>query len=110
MAQISYTQSNDPNVVGGLFLAPDSMPPPHMRIFGKTELCVLLRVDPKLSANDGPYDEWDGERWYLVVPQATFEGIVNMEGQFILLGKEGDVLDRFKLKELNSTVEQGVSP
>ncbi|MDH4238025.1 MAG: hypothetical protein OEW48_00540 [Phycisphaerae bacterium] len=110
VAQISYTQSIDPNVVGGLFLAPDSMPPPNMRMFGKTELCVLLRVDSKLSANDGPYDEWDDERWYLVVPQATFEGIVNMEGQFILLGKEGNVLDRFRLKELCNAIEQTGSP
>jgi len=100
VVQISYTPSTDPNVVGGLFLDPDSMPSPHMRMFGKTELCVYIKVDPKLSVNDAPYDELDDERWYLVMPQTIFDSIVNIEGQFILLGKEGDVLDRFRLKEL----------
>lgn len=105
VVQISYTPSTDPNVVGGLFLAPDSMPPPHMRMFGKTELCVYIKVDPKLSANDAPYNELDDESWYLVMPQAIFDSIVNIEGQFVLLGKEGDVLDRFRPQELCSVVE-----
>lgn len=109
VAQISYTQSADPNVVGGLFVAPDSMPPPHMRMFGKTELCIFLKFNSNLFPGDIPYDEQDGERLYLVVPQATFDSIVNIEGQFVLLGKEGDVLDRFELKKLHSVVEQADS-
>jgi hypothetical protein len=102
VAQVNYTPSNDdPNTLGELFLAPENMPHPRMRLFGITNLCILLEVDKSLSDSDPPYSQLKGERWYLVVPKATFDRITTLEGQFMLLDKKGKILDRFALKELS---------
>jgi hypothetical protein len=109
VARVNYAPpTNDPCALGELFLAPENMPGPSMRIFGTTDLCIALRVDEILSDGVLPYVELDGERLYLVVARTSFDSILAMEGQFILLGKEGSVLDRFGLKELSG--EAGGAP
>jgi hypothetical protein len=101
VAQVNYAYDIDPNSFGSAFISSEDMPSPHMRMHGKTDMCIPLRVDLKLSANEIPYYEWNGERWLLFVPKTTFDDIIKKEGQFILLNKEGNVLDRFGLKELS---------
>jgi len=111
VSQVFYKPYNDDaGDIGHVFIAPDNMFYPSMRASGITNLCIRIRVDPNLSANDTPYDEWDDDRLYLVMPQMTFDSITKKEGQFILLDEEGNVLDRFELKKLCSVVEQGDSP
>ena len=107
VTQVFYTSYNDDaGDIGHVFLAPDNMFYPSMRASGIANLCIRIRVDPNLSANDTPYNEWDDDRLYLVMPQMTFDSIKKKEGQFILLDDEGNVLDRFGLKQLSDKKEK----
>ena len=103
VSQVNYTPSDDePNELGCVFITTETMPPPSMRMFGVTELCILLMYNETLSYNDLPYIKLDSDKPFLVVPKSIFNGITTLEGQFILLGKENKVLDRFDLKGLGS--------
>lgn len=107
VSQVFYKPYNDDaGDIGHVFIAPDNMFYPSMRASGITNLCIRIRVDPNLSANDTPYNEWDDDRLYLVMPQMTFDSIKKKEGKFILLDDEGNVLDRFGLKQLSDKKEK----
>jgi hypothetical protein len=106
VTQVNYASDTSSNSIGSTLVASEDMPPLHMRMFGKTDLCIPLRVDLKLSANDTPYDKWTDERWLLFMPKTTFDSIIKKEGQFILLDEEGNVLDRFGLRELSDKKEK----
>ena len=106
--QVNYARSSDDaNTSGQLFLAPEYMPHPHLRMYGITELLMPLRVDESLSNNDAPYSRLEDGVDYLMVPEMMFNGITALEGQFILLDKSGNILDRFLLKELSG---RGLEP
>ena len=106
VAQVFYTPYNDDSRgIGNIFLAPDNMFYPSMRASGIANLCIRIKVDPNLSANDTPYNAWDDDRLYLFMPQQTFDSIKEKKGQFILLDEVGKILDRFGLQELSDKKE-----
>lgn len=100
--QINYSESNDVNDLGKVLLPPEEFAPPDMRHVGLCSLCLNLRPNDSLPDKATPYREFD-EKFYLVVPTTLFNNIMQKKGQFILLDKSGNILDRIGLEEL----EQG---
>lgn len=100
--QINYAEPNDVNDLGGVLLPPEEFAPADMRHVGLCSLCLHLRSNDSLPDKATPYKEFD-EKFYLVVPTTLFNNIMQKKGQFILLDKSGNILDRIGLEEL----EQG---
>jgi hypothetical protein len=101
VAQLNFTQDeSDTQGVGRVFVAAGAMPPESMRMFGTTELTIYLRKDKNMKTDSANYTVTEAEEIILMVSEDIFDRIEALNGQFILLSKEGMVLDRFKLSEL----------
>jgi hypothetical protein len=100
--QINYAESNEVNNVGDVLLPPEEFAPSDMRHVGICSLCLNLRLNNSLTDNAKSYREFD-EKYYLIVPSTLFNNIMEKKGQFILLDRNSNILDKVGLKEL----EQG---
>jgi len=94
LTQINYAQSEkDPNDLGRVFLLPQETWIEKRN--GNFRLTAYLEVDDSLTYDAAPYSKSST----VFVPRTVFKNIMERQGWFFLLDKDGNVLDRIDLRQ-----------
>lgn len=101
VTHINYSTGNqDCNSLGQVCISRNDLPSPEYRHHGIFTLYVHLRPNIELDDKARPYTEIKNDINYLVLPHIMYTSIMKRRGQFIIFGKDGNILDKVPLKDV----------
>ncbi len=111
VTQVNYCASEDKDSGLGSVFATEEVLGPEIGRVGTTTLRLLLRADTDMSDGTSPDAEMDEIELAfftpLLLPEDMLDDITTQKGQFILLDKDGKVLDRARPRDFGYGVQDG---